>query len=63
MALEKFWWSNFLNLIKIEPTVNILKSIQGFSFYDLAYIHFAVLCGGVLWGTLGRGWGVGWETI
>ena len=32
MALEKFWWSNFGNLMKIEPTVNILK------------IHPGVLC-------------------
>ena len=28
MALEKFRWSNFGNLIKIEPTVNILKILQ-----------------------------------
>ena len=32
IALEKCWWSNFGNLMKIEPTVNILK------------IHPGVLC-------------------
>ena len=50
MAIEKFWWSNFGNRMKIEPTVNILKIHPGVLCLGYSFRSFAWGCFGVPWG-------------